>query len=312
METGKFRNAKQQVPGGDGRVRMMSIEAAHDGRNIVVVNNNILKGVPGKQVVPTIRKYLNENFKGNNYPLNFGKDGTGRINRNTIRKYVDPHQTFEDILVKGKMAGELPDILKVSKKYAEAPDTKAHSFAKDGFEYRTARIEIDGQQFDVTINVGLNDKGKLIYAFNNIKRIPANRSSRRFSSGDSDASVANNTQNVNTNPRYKLDQSQNQSKPSAIDNLNNAMDKYRADKQRRQQPQQPLQETINDIQDNPKPKMTKELRQAIDNFIFENELSMFIASYPVIISVKVRRIPRFAAAHMAIASSTRFFAATKM
>lgn len=224
---------------------MMSIEAAHDGRNIVVVNNNILKGVPGKQVVPTIRKYLNENFKGNNYPLNFGKDGTGRINRNTIRKYVDPHQTFEDILVKGKMAGELPDILKVSKKYAEAPDTKAHSFAKDGFEYRTARIEIDGQQFDVTINVGLNDKGKLI-------------------------------------------------------------------KQRRQQPQQPLQETINDIQDNPKPKMTKELRQAIDNFIFENELSMFIASYPVIISVKVRRIPRFAAAHMAIASSTRFFAATKM
>ena len=267
METGKFRNTQQQVPGGDGRVRIMSIEAAHDGRNIVVVNNNILKGVPGKQVVPTIRKYLNENFKGNNYPLNFGKDGTGRINRNTIRKYVDPHQTFEDILVKGKMAGELPDILKVSKKYAEAPDTKAHSFAKDGFEYRTARIEIDGQQFDVTINVGLNDKGKLIYAFNNIKRIPANRSSRRFSSGDSDSSVANSTQNVNTDPRYKLNQSQNQSKPSAIDNLNNAMDKYRADKQRRQQP---LQETINNIQDNPKPKMTKELRQAIDNFIFEN------------------------------------------
>lgn len=267
METGKFRNTQQQVPGGDGRVRMMSIEAAHDGRNIVVVNNNILKGVPGKQVVPTIRKYLNENFKGNNYPLNFGKDGTGRINRNTIRKYVDPHQTFEDILVKGKMAGELPDILKVSKKYAEAPDTKAHSFAKDGFEYRTARIEIDGQQFDVTINVGLNDKGKLIYAFNNIKRIPANRSSRRFSSGDSDSSVANSTQNVNTDSRYKLNQSQNQSKPSAIDNLNNAMDKYRADKQRRQQP---LQETINNIQDNPKPKMTKELRQAIDNFIFEN------------------------------------------
>jgi hypothetical protein len=267
METGKFRNTQQQVPGGDGRLRMMSIEAAHDGRNIVVVNNNILKGVPGKQVVPTIRKYLNENFKGNNYPLNFGKDGTGRINRNTIRKYVDPHQTFEDILVKGKMAGELPDILKVSKKYAEAPDTKAHSFAKDGFEYRTARIEIDGQQFDVTINVGLNDKGKLIYAFNNIKRIPANRSSRRFSSGDSDSSVANSTQNVNTDPRYKLDQSQNHSKPSAIDNLNNAMDKYRADKQRRQQP---LQETINNIQDNPKPKITKELRQAIDNFIFEN------------------------------------------
>ena len=234
METGKFRT-KQQVPGGDGRVRTMSIEAAHDGRNIVVVNNNILKGVPGKQVVPTIRKYLNENFKGNNYPLNFGKDGTGKVSRNTIRKYVDPHQTFEDILIKGKMAGELPDILKVSKKYAEAPDTKAHSFAKDGFEYRTARIEIDGQQFDVTINVGLNSKGKLVYAFNNIKRIPANRSSRRFSSGDSNATIANNTQDVNS-------------------------DKF----------QHPLQETINEMEANPKPKMTRELRDAIDEFIFEN------------------------------------------
>ena len=234
METGKFRT-KQQVPGGDGRVRTMSIEAAHDGRNIVVVNNNILKGVPSKQVVPTIRKYLNENFKGNDYPLNFGNDGTGRVNRNTIRKYVDPHQTFEDILIKGKMAGELPDILKVSKKYAEAPDMKAHSFAKDGFEYRTARIEIDGQQFDVTINVGLNSKGKLVYAFNNIKRIPANRSSRRFSSGDSNVTIANNPQDVNS-------------------------DKF----------QHPLQETINEMEANPKPRMTRELREAIDEFIYEN------------------------------------------
>lgn len=235
METGKFRT-KQQVPGGDGRVRTMSIEATHDGRNIVVVNNNILKGVPSKQVVPTIRKYLNENFKGNDYPLNFGNDGTGRVNRNTIRKYVDPHQTFEDILVKGKMAGELPDILKISRKYAEAADTKAHSFAKDGFEYRTSRIEIDGQQFDVTINVGLNSKGKLVYAFNNIKRIPANRSSRRFSSGDSSSTIANNAQDVNTDSRY----------------------------------QHPLQETINEMEANPKPKMTRELREAIDEFIYEN------------------------------------------
>lgn len=234
METGKFRT-KQQVPGGDGRVRTMSIEATHDGRNIVVVNNNILKGVPSKQVVPTIRKYLNENFKGNDYPLNFGNDGTGRVNRNTIRKYVDPHQTFEDILVKGKMAGELPDILKISRKYAEAPDAKSHSFARDGFEYRTARIEIDGQQFDVTINVGLNSKGKLVYAFNNIKRIPANRSSRRFSSGDSNATIANNPQDVNS-------------------------DKF----------QHPLQETINEMEANPKPKMTRELREAIDEFIYEN------------------------------------------
>ena len=122
-------------------------------------------------------------------------------------------------------------------------------------------------------------------------------------------SISNTPQNVNTDPRYKLNQSQNQSKPSAIDNLNNAIDKYRADKQRRQQP---LQETINNIQDNPKPKMTKELRQAIDNFIFENELFIFIASNPVTVPIKMRRISRFAAANMTIAGSTRLLTVVKM
>lgn len=60
-------------------------------------------------------------------------------------------------------------------------------------------------------------------------------------------SIANLTQNVNTDPRYRLNQSQNQS----------------------------LQETINNIQDNPKPRMTKELRQAIDEEIYNYYPELF-------------------------------------
>ena len=60
-------------------------------------------------------------------------------------------------------------------------------------------------------------------------------------------SVANLTQNVNTDPRYRLNQSQNQS----------------------------LQKTINNIQDNPKPRMTKELRQAIDEEIYNYYPELF-------------------------------------
>ena len=59
--------------------------------------------------------------------------------------------------------------------------------------------------------------------------------------------VANLTQNVNTGPRYRLNQPQNQS----------------------------LQETINNIQDNPKPRMTKELRQAIDEEIYNYYPELF-------------------------------------
>lgn len=50
------------------------------------------------------------------------------------------------------------------------------------------------------------------------------------------SSIANNPQDVNTDNRY----------------------------------QHPLQETINEMEANPKPKMTRELREAIDEFIYEN------------------------------------------
>jgi putative mediator of RNA polymerase II transcription subunit 12 len=62
-------------------------------------------------------------------------------------------------------------------------------------------------------------------------------------------SLANLTQNVNTDPRYRLNQPQNQS----------------------------LQEIINNIQDNPKPRMTKELRQAIDEEIYNYYPELFVS-----------------------------------
>ena len=50
------------------------------------------------------------------------------------------------------------------------------------------------------------------------------------------SSIPNNLQDVNTDNRY----------------------------------QHPLQETINEMEANPKPRMTRELREAIDEFIYEN------------------------------------------
>ena len=76
--------------------------------------------------------------------------------------------------------------------------------------------------------------------------VPTSSRPKRPGEANSD-SIPNTTQNVNTDPRYRLDQGQNQS----------------------------LQETINNIQDNPKPKMTKELRQAIDARIAETNPELF-------------------------------------
>ena len=234
METGKFRT-KQQVPGGDGQIRTMSIQQSRDGTPVVVIENDILAGVPARNRARVINEYFKENLQGNNYDLDYGKDGTARISAKTRNKYLDPGQTVDDLIAKGKMAGELPDILRISKKVGYAADTKNHGFAAEGFEYRQAIVKMGESTYKVRLNVGINSKGKLLYAVNGIEKIP--ESHYRDLSGDSSSStISNQNENVNTDNRY----------------------------------QHPLQETINEMEANPKPKMTRELRDAIDEFIYEN------------------------------------------
>ena len=234
METGKFRT-KQQVPGGDGQIRTMSIQQSRDGTPVVVIENDILAGVPARNRARVINEYFKENLQGNNYDLDYGKDGTARISAKTRNKYLDPGQTVDDLIAKGKMVGELPDILRISKKVGYAADTKNHGFAAEGFEYRQAIVKMGESTYKVRLNVGINSKGKLLYAVNGIEKIP--ESHYRDLSGDSSSStISNQNENVNTDNRY----------------------------------QHPLQETINEMEANPKPKMTRELREAIDEFIYEN------------------------------------------
>ena len=234
METGKFR-AKQQVPGGDGQIRTMSIQQSRNGTPVVVIENDILAGVPARNRARVINEYFKENLQGNNYDLDYGKDGTARISAKTRNKYLDPGQTVDDLIAKGKMAGELPDILRISKKVGYAADTKNHGFAAEGFEYRQAIVKMGESTYKVRLNVGINSKGKLLYAVNGIEKIP--ESHYRDLSGDSSSStISNQNENVNTDNRY----------------------------------QHPLQETINEMEANPKPRMTRELREAIDEFIYEN------------------------------------------
>lgn len=234
METGKFRT-KQQVPGGDGQIRTMSIQQSRNGTPVVVIENDILAGVPARNRARVINEYFKENLQGNNYDLDYGKDGTARISAKTRNKYLDPGQTVDDLIAKGKMAGELPDILRISKKVGYAADTKNHGFAAEGFEYRQAIVKMGESIYKVRLNVGINSKGKLLYAVNGIEKIP--ESHYRDLSGDSSSStISNQNENVNTDSRY----------------------------------QHPLQETINEMEANPKPKMTRELREAIDEFIYEN------------------------------------------
>lgn len=51
-------------------------------------------------------------------------------------------------------------------------DTKSYDFANKGFEYRQSTIKISNELYNVRLNVGINDKGKLFYIINGIKKAP--------------------------------------------------------------------------------------------------------------------------------------------
>lgn len=290
METGKFRNTQQQVPGGDGRVRMMSLDSDASERALRSFNS-VKRGKQVKSIVGQLSENGARKVAAALQSTDFNQNARLVIDKNAVnhlrnsghltgmgRNGADANPLTEaDIRALPHVFSD-PDVVYMS---GTGRTGKRMVFERqlDNHHRIVAELEYSGKDFNLVtyfnINKDLpNDKPAMSYSPEGV--VAADESGRQpsrpeRSSGDPDngfnGSIPNNTQNVNTDPRYKLDQSQNQSKPSAIDNLNNAIDKYRADKQRRQQP---LQETINNIQDNPKPKMTKELRQAINNFIFEN------------------------------------------
>lgn len=140
--------------------------------NIVHIDNDILQGVSPKNRTKVISQYFKDNYQGNDYDLDYGKNGTARISAKSRKKYLDPNQSIGELILKGKMTGELPDILRVSQKIGEAPDTKNHSFANRGFEYRQSFVQIGNELYSVKLNVGLNDNGKLFYTINGIKKAP--------------------------------------------------------------------------------------------------------------------------------------------
>ncbi|TWO98888.1 hypothetical protein EUA78_00520 [TM7 phylum sp. oral taxon 351] len=162
--------------------------------NIVHIENDILHGVSPKNRAKVISQYFKDNYQGNNYELNFGKDGAARISAKSRNKYLDPNQSVSELILKGKMTGELPDILKVSQKIGEAPDTKNHSFARDGFEYRQSFVQIGDDLYSVKLNVGINDNGKLFYTINGIKKAP--ESHYRDLSGGNTYNISQDTDNV--------------------------------------------------------------------------------------------------------------------
>ncbi len=135
------------------------IEKAADGSEYVEVDKSILDGVAKKDHLKTIKNYLQKQLQGREYDLDYGKDGAAKINAKSTKKLT---QGDENLSMRGHLVSELPDILLISKKIGEASDTKNHSFAKDGFEYRSTTVKVGDKFYDIRLNIGVTGDNKIL------------------------------------------------------------------------------------------------------------------------------------------------------
>lgn len=266
METGKFRNTQQQTPGGDGRVRTMSLDSDVSERAVRSFNS-VRRGKQIKSVVGQLSEDGARKVAEALRSTDFNKKARLIIDKNAVnhlrnsghltglgRNGADANPLTEaDIRALPHVFSD-PDIVYTS---GTGRTGKRMVFERqlDNHHRIVAELEYSGKDFNLVtyfnINKDLpNDKPAMSYSPEGV--VAADESGRQpsrpgRSSSDPDNgfndSIPNVPQNVNNDLRFK----------------------------------HPLQDQIDDIQNNPKPKMTKELRQAIDEEIYNYYPELFVS-----------------------------------
>ena len=240
METGKFRT-KQQVPGGDGRVRTMSIDP-----------ERALNAIKGIDDLANSRRALFTLARVSDNLANRIKTDTGISITKDARIVMDRDGAVHMLSTHGQGGkkpanpltdadlGRLPYVL-------EDPDVIIKGKPVRNTERIRMERNLEGNKIAIVEVIKKGNELRVVTYFNDSssgRTNPANNMSRlddtsetgQLQSTNLSDSIPNNPQDVNTDNRY----------------------------------QHPLQETINEMEANPKPRMTRELREAIDEFIYEN------------------------------------------
>ena len=245
METGKFRNevfgSPEQLAKNTNQLNSGASYKIHETPNgrLVEIEGNPLKGIPAKNIPRKVREVIKERFQGNAYPIG----DTGDVAKVTARsKNEISHQQstmgYEDYRTKAAAAHQIDELMSSMTRIKHAPNLKKTQKPNvASYTYGDVAVKIGDRQFTVRVNIeNWNNGNKTLYDISSIKETSPQRINLLRGGDVNNSTIANNAQDVNTDNRY----------------------------------QHPLQETINEMEANPKPKMTRELREAIDEFIYEN------------------------------------------
>lgn len=240
METGKFR-AKQQVPGGDGRVRTMSIDPER-ALNAIKGIDDLANSRRALFTLARVSDNLSDRIKTET-GISINKDARIVMDRDGAVHMLSTHgqggKKPANPLTDADL-GRLPYVL-------EDPDVIIKGKPVRNTERIRMERNLEGNKIAIVEVIKKGNELRVVTYFNDSssgRTNPANNMSRlddtsetgQLQSTNLNDTIANNPQDVNTDNRY----------------------------------QHPLQETINEMEANPKPRMTRELREAIDEFIYEN------------------------------------------
>ena len=245
METGKFKNEvfgnPEQLAKNTNQLNSGASYKIHETPNgrLVEIEGNPLKGIPAKNIPRKVREVIKERFQGNAYPIG----DTGDVAKVTARsKNEISHQQstmgYEDYRTKAAAAHQIDELMSSMTRIKHAPNLKKTQKPNvASYTYGDVAVKIGDRQFTVRVNIeNWNNGNKTLYDISSIKETSPQRINLLRGGDVNNSTIANNAQDVNTDNRY----------------------------------QHPLQETINEMEANPKPRMTRELREAIDEFIYEN------------------------------------------
>ena len=249
METGKFRGVPQVS------ARATKPQPAYridPNTNIVHLDEgysippNTRTGDIGRIIRGRIRQFINQDF-------DLGESGIqARVTSDTINEVSNkqPSMRHWQFVKKGEMSNNFNELLNAMQnvRVEEMNPAKANQKGKirraaDYYIKGDVTVDVGGDLYEATIVNEVDKLGNVLaYDISGIRKSTGRGLDGSAISADAldqsidNSSIPNNPQDVNTDNRY----------------------------------QHPLQETINEMEANPKPRMTRELREAIDEFIYEN------------------------------------------
>lgn len=192
-----------------------SIQTDNNGNKYVQVDTDqhIFDGVDKKDYNKIAKMYMQDYLMGSTVLSN---TDNAVIDRKSANKYTNPGKRQDYFNEKMKLTPELKNVLEIAKKDSISAPMKDTSKYQN-WEYYKFNFELGGKNFEGTINIGIDKDGnKHFYEINKIHftGISSVSTNRQHKTDFINNSIAPTKNDVNTNTKYSMQESKNNSQLS--------------------------------------------------------------------------------------------------